>query len=60
MLDTYRKAKGCWSSYEKQFLELMSQRRIETELQKDVIDGVASFVAKRSPSIATADLSLNT
>lgn len=26
MLDTYRKAKGAWANYEKQFMDLMAQR----------------------------------
>ena len=49
MLDTYRKAKGGWPNYEKQFLELMSQRRIETELQKDVIDGGCLLCSEEKP-----------
>ncbi|MGH9544322.1 MAG: DUF488 family protein [Terriglobales bacterium] len=49
MLDTYRKAKGGWPNYEKQFLELMTQRRIETELQKDVIDRGCLLCSEEKP-----------
>jgi uncharacterized protein (DUF488 family) len=49
MLDTYRKAKGGWANYEKQFLELMSQRTIETEVQKDVIDGGCLVCSEETP-----------
>lgn len=49
MLNTYRKAKGGWPNYEKQFLELMSQRKIETELQKDVIDGGCLLCSEEAP-----------
>ncbi len=30
MLDNYKKQNGSWSAYEKRFLELMAQRKIET------------------------------
>jgi uncharacterized protein (DUF488 family) len=49
MLDTYRKAKGGWPNYERQFLELMSQRKIETEVQKDVIDGGCLLCSEETP-----------
>ena len=35
MLDAYKKHKGSWDAYEVQFLELMAQRRIEEELDRD-------------------------
>jgi uncharacterized protein (DUF488 family) len=49
MLDTYRKAKGSWDNYEKQFLELMAQRKIETELQKHLIDGGCLLCSEETP-----------
>jgi uncharacterized protein (DUF488 family) len=30
MLDSYRKHKGTWAEYERRFLELMQERRVET------------------------------
>jgi|SRR6266852_8635221 uncharacterized protein (DUF488 family) len=49
MLDTYRKAKGGWPNYEKQFLDLMSQRKIESNLQEDVIDGGCLLCSEETP-----------
>jgi len=38
MLDRYKKEKGDWSAYEREFLKLMRQRRIETSMR----DAIAS------------------
>lgn len=32
MLDRYKKSKGAWSDYEREFLNLIAERRIEQEL----------------------------
>jgi uncharacterized protein (DUF488 family) len=32
MLDRYKKHKGAWPDYEREFLALMAERRIETEI----------------------------
>ena len=37
LLDQYRKLKGGWPAYERQFLALMKQRRIEETVPRDVI-----------------------
>lgn len=37
MLDAYKKAKGDWGEYEKRFLGLMEQRKIEDLVPKKVI-----------------------
>jgi uncharacterized protein (DUF488 family) len=37
MLDRYRKDGGDWQTYERQFLELMRQRRIEDATSKEAI-----------------------
>lgn len=34
MLDGYKKAKGSWQEYEKQFLGLMAERKIEERIDK--------------------------
>ncbi len=34
MLDAYKKQKGLWADYEREFLALMAERRIETELDQ--------------------------
>ncbi len=38
LLDAYKKFKGDWNVYEREFLELMARRRIESTLTKDLID----------------------
>jgi uncharacterized protein (DUF488 family) len=37
MLDEYKKNKGDWSVYEKRFIDLMRQRRIENTVPRSVI-----------------------
>lgn len=49
MLDAYRKAKGGWASYERQFLELMSQRRIEDRIHKETVDGGCLLCSEEKP-----------
>ncbi|MGD0464114.1 MAG: DUF488 domain-containing protein [Tepidisphaeraceae bacterium] len=38
MLDAYKKRKGDWSAYEKQFLELMATRHIEDGVPRDTVN----------------------
>jgi len=37
MLDEYKKERGDWQVYERRFLELMQQRRIETTVSREII-----------------------
>lgn len=37
MLDEYKKQRGDWQTYEKRFLELMKQRRIEETIPKEAV-----------------------
>ena len=37
MLDEYKKLRGDWKTYEARFLDLMSKRRIEERIPKEVI-----------------------
>lgn len=37
MLDEYKKLKGDWDTYEKRFLDLMTKRKIEERIPKEVI-----------------------
>jgi uncharacterized protein (DUF488 family) len=36
ILDKYKKQKGTWEEYERRFLDLMNQRHVETELDRDL------------------------
>lgn len=38
LLDDYKKRKGNWSDYERQFLQLMEQRRVEEKIDRRVFD----------------------
>jgi uncharacterized protein (DUF488 family) len=38
LLDDYKKHKGSWSDYERQFLQLMEQRHIEEKLDRRLFD----------------------
>ena len=38
LLDAYKKDHGDWTVYEKEFLELMKRRHIETIVAKDLVD----------------------
>ncbi len=37
MLDEYKKQRGDWQTYEKRFLELMKQRRIEDTIPRETV-----------------------
>jgi uncharacterized protein (DUF488 family) len=37
MLDSYKKKDGDWQLYERQFLELMRERKIEREVSREVL-----------------------
>lgn len=37
MLDEYKKLKGDWATYEKRFLDLMAERRIEERISREQI-----------------------
>jgi uncharacterized protein (DUF488 family) len=39
LLSAYRKKKLSWQEYEHSFLSLMSERRIETQVSKDLLNG---------------------
>jgi uncharacterized protein (DUF488 family) len=38
LLDAYKKAKGDWDDYQRRFLQLLADRRIETELDRRLFD----------------------
>ena len=38
MLDEYKKRRGSWQEYERRFLDLMRERRIEETVPRDVLD----------------------
>ena len=49
MLDAYKKERGDWNSYERQFLDLMKSRRIEEAMPPDLIDGSCLLCSEEKP-----------
>ena len=39
MLDSYKKQRSSWATYEREFLGLMRERRIEETVSRDVLEG---------------------
>jgi uncharacterized protein (DUF488 family) len=50
LLDEYKKRGNDWSKYEEQFLLLMRERRIETQLQKHLLDGACLLCSEETPT----------
>jgi uncharacterized protein (DUF488 family) len=50
MLDVFKKQKGSWSEYEKAFLELMRQRRIEEAVPRDVMSDGCLLCSEDTPT----------
>ena len=49
MLDEYKKNGGDWVTYEKRFLDLMAQRRIESTIPKEVVDDGCLLCSEDKP-----------
>lgn len=50
MLDTYKKKKGDWSAYERDFLALMKSREIENVLTKEQIADGCLLCSEETPA----------
>ena len=50
MLDDYKKHKGDWSTYERRFLALMTQRRIERTLSRDLLADGCLLCSEDTPT----------
>jgi uncharacterized protein (DUF488 family) len=49
MLDSYKKKRGDWHLYEKQFLELMRERQIEREVSREVLLNACLLCSEHTP-----------
>ena len=49
ILDDYKKNNGDWSNYEKRFLELLQNRKIESVVSKSVFDGGCLLCSEPTP-----------
>lgn len=48
LLDAYKKRKGAWADYERAFLDLMSERRIEEHLEPAAFDVPTALLCSES------------
>lgn len=49
ILDAYKKHKGDWRLYERQFLDLMAMRRVEDKVSREVLDGGCLLCSEDKP-----------
>ncbi len=49
MLKAYKKEKGDWSIYENRFLNLMYERKIETRLKPEMLEGACLLCSEATP-----------
>ncbi|MEW6355286.1 MAG: DUF488 domain-containing protein [Planctomycetota bacterium] len=49
MVDQYKKQKGEWSEYERQFLELISERKIDETISRELLDGACLLCSEDEP-----------
>jgi uncharacterized protein (DUF488 family) len=49
ILDAYKKNGGDWESYEKKFLQLMRDRKIEQQISPDLLDGGCLLCSEAKP-----------
>lgn len=49
MLDEYKKSGGSWATYEKRFLDLMRQRRIERTTPRELIEEGCLLCSEHEP-----------
>jgi uncharacterized protein (DUF488 family) len=51
ILDAYKKRKGDWDLYERQFLSLMQSRKIEETTPPELIDGACLLCSEEKPHL---------
>lgn len=49
MLDAYKKHKGSWALYEKEFLDLMQARRVEKALSDEMLESGCLLCSEHQP-----------
>jgi len=49
MLDAYKKQKGDWGLYEREFLDLMRKRKIEDTTSPEMLDGCCLLCSEEKP-----------
>jgi uncharacterized protein (DUF488 family) len=49
MLDEYKKQRGSWEAYERRFLDLMRERRIEDRIPQNVLEDACLLCSEDKP-----------
>jgi uncharacterized protein (DUF488 family) len=49
ILDAYKKKGGDWQTYEKQFLQLITERKIDQKISPDLLDGGCLLCSEPTP-----------
>ncbi|HEY3294265.1 MAG TPA: DUF488 domain-containing protein [bacterium] len=49
ILDTYKSGKGNWQQWEKDFLSLMSKRKVEQSVSRDVLNNAVLLCSEDTP-----------
>ena len=49
IFDRYKKNKGDWSDFERQFLNLLTNRRVEELISRDILDGGCLLCSEYKP-----------
>lgn len=49
ILDSYKKKGGDWQSYEREFLNLMAQRKVEEAVSKQIMEGACLLCSEDKP-----------
>lgn len=49
ILDAFKKRKGPWTEYERAFLALMRERRVEEKLDRGLLDGACLLCSEHKP-----------
>jgi len=56
IMTAYKKKKGPWSAFERDFLALMAERRIETHLSPEMLDGGCLLCSEDKPHVCHRSL----
>ena len=49
MLDTYKKKSGTWEDYERRFVDLMEERRIEEKIKPETLEDACLLCSEDQP-----------
>jgi uncharacterized protein (DUF488 family) len=49
LLDAYKKHKGSWADYEKKFIDLIKNRKIEDKISRETVEGACLLCSEDKP-----------